>query len=150
VRVSQKFFLVIVFWAVLVVLWLTGRNDTDKAFDYLQAMKIERVELRSKFKSITDPPDRSSSSGKLLTLINTCLEGIEAIHDFRYQRELTWKKVAFIGKEQEHHIGYAVLDNENVLLGSYYEVVFPDGTTKHVGMGSGMISTCLGTLISQI
>jgi hypothetical protein len=146
----KKLLLVLAFWAVLLTSWLIERAKTTEAFDYLRRMKIERVELRKEFDPITKTPTDWSNSNKLMNLIDKCLDDLVIIHDFRYKEDLEWNKIAFIDENQEHHIGYAVLKNQSVVLGAYYEIRYSDGETRHIGMGNGMKSSCLGNLIAKI
>jgi len=147
---KQKFVVVIIFWIVSLSIWLVSRNSTSNAFSYLKVMKLERVELLEQFDDIGEPPKKSSSSAELLGLIDKCLDSIEQIPDFRFGEELSWKKVSFVSKEQVHNIGYAYLNNGDVVLGSFYKVEYSSGEIGVVGMGKGMKSSCLGKLLEKI
>jgi hypothetical protein len=100
----KKLVLVVAFWGVLLTIWLIGRAKTTEAFDYLKLMNIERVELRNEFDPITKSPMAWSDSNNLMHMFDKCLHDLIVIHDFRYQEELEWNKIAFIGKNQAHHI----------------------------------------------
>ena len=125
-------------------------NSFDKkdAISELKGMKLTEIALKD---SMTGKSNKSSKDKILLEEAEVCLSKMGQIPNYRFDEEVTWKVVSFVGQEKVHNISYAELTSGEIALGVEYILTsIKSGEFTNLGGGRGMSSDCLGNIFDKI